>query len=371
MGLSAVSEPSKLDFRCPTPIASQWTAAVRDAAFGQRSAIPGGEATNVSFARLKATYAHDNLLNELGKQGSQDPHKQSKLAFANLKENRAARRNLAALNQARAYLYGPRAFGPKAWYSDQPALARRLKNQDQRRQFRMGLKGSLEFLNQLRLIDLRTALTSGDPAILEGIHRNTSTTVEHFRELLSLASPVDVLRLFAPDKVDAIMNIINGVDALADFNQRLGKHLASHPALEPIHDVVCDILRSGQDFASVSKNSPLNIATEALRHRCTTSDADATIFANTGPRPTAARTRTPTRTGPRRANANAFNSQNTPRNTQSTARRGTAARSARYIRHCFNFQHGTCVLADCRYAHQCNICAATNHGADVCPQNNY
>ena len=113
MGLSAVAEPTKFDFRFPTPIASQWTAAIKDAAFGQRSAIPGGDAANISFARLKATYAHDNLLNELGKQGSQDPHKQSKLAFANLKENRAARRNLAALNQARAYAYGPGLLDPK------------------------------------------------------------------------------------------------------------------------------------------------------------------------------------------------------------------------------------------------------------------
>ena len=365
MGLSTVSEPTKLDFRFPTPIASQWTAAVRDAAFGQRSAIPGGEATNVSFARLKATYAHDNLLNELGKQGSQDPHKQSKLAFANLKENRAARRSLAALNQARAHPYGPWAFGPKAWYSEQPAVARRFKSQDDRRQFRMGLKCSLEFLNQLRLMDLRTTLTTGDPAVLGGIQRNTATTVEHFRELLSLASPVDVLRLFAPGKIDAIMNIINGIDALADFNQRLGKHLATHSALEPIHDVVCDILRSGLDFASVSKNTPLNIATEAVRHRCTSLDADATIF---GPRPAGARTQTPNRTGQRRATATT--PRNLPRNTRSTARRGGAARSPQRFRHCFDFQRNACNLANCRFAHQCSNCAATDHGRNACPQNN-
>ena len=103
-----------MDFRFPTPISSQWTSDVRRSAFGHRSAIPGADDTGLSFARLKATYAHDNLLNELGKQGSEDPQKQSALAFANLKENRAARRNLAALNQARAYAYGPRAFGPKS-----------------------------------------------------------------------------------------------------------------------------------------------------------------------------------------------------------------------------------------------------------------
>ena len=114
METTPASRAMKLDFRFPTPIASQWTSDVRRTAFGYRSAIPSGDNVGLSFARLKATYAHDNLLNELGKQGTEDPQKQAALAFANLKENRTARRNFAALNQARAYAYGPRAFGPKA-----------------------------------------------------------------------------------------------------------------------------------------------------------------------------------------------------------------------------------------------------------------
>ena len=234
----------------------------------------------------------------------------------------------------------------------------------------MGLKCSLEFLNQLRLMDLRTALTSGDPYVLHGIQINTATTVDNFRKLLALASPVEILKLFAPDKVEAIMNIIDGIDALADFNQRLGKHLASHSALEPIHDVVCDILRSNLDFADISKKHPLNIATEAIKHLCSTSDADATIFANSGSRLAGVRTQAPARTGPRRTNATATTSQNSTRTTQSTARRGTAARSARFIRHCFNFQRNACTIANCRYAHQCGICASTEHGSNACPENN-
>ena len=159
------------------------------------------------------------------------------------------------------------------------------------------------------------------------------------------------------------MNIVDGIDALADFNQRLGRHMASHTALEPIHDVICDILRSGLDFASVTKNNPLSIATEAIKHQCTATDADATIFARSGPATVGSRIRTPTATGPRRANA----STTTTRNTQRAARRGTAAQPVQYTRYCFNFQRGLCSLPNCRYAHQCNACGAANHGAESCP----
>ena len=83
--------------------------------------------------------------------------------------------------------------------------------------------------------------------------------------------------------MDAISNILDGVESLADFNQRLGKHLALQPALEPIHSVLCDLLRSGLDFAAAAASCPLNIATEAMRHQCSTPDDDAVTFAKPAP----------------------------------------------------------------------------------------
>ena len=127
-----------------------------------------------------------------------------------------------------------------------------MKSQTHRRQLRLGLKSSFEFLNQLRLGDLRTTLDGGDAAALSYIARGEKATVEEFRKKLSLASPRHILMLFAPEKMDAIANILDGVESLADFNQRLGKHLALQPALEPIHSVLCDLLRSGLDFAATT-----------------------------------------------------------------------------------------------------------------------
>ena len=162
-------------------------------------------------------------------------------------------------------------------------MARRLKTQAHRRQLRLGLKSSFEFLNQLRLLDLRTTLDGGDAAPLSHIARDEKATVEEFRKKLSLASPRHILMLFAPGKMDAISNILVGIESLADFNQRLGRHLALQPALEPIHSVLCDVLRSGLDFAASAAQCPLNIATEALRYQCTTPDDDAVTFAKSVP----------------------------------------------------------------------------------------
>ena len=81
-----------------------------------------------------------------------------------------------------------------------------------------------------------------------------------------------------PHKATAIVQIMNGIESLADFNQRLGRRMASQPALEPIHAVLCDMLRSGTDFATNTRRNPLGIATQAVRQVCSTPDDDATVF---------------------------------------------------------------------------------------------
>ena len=111
----------------------------------------------------------------------------------------------------------------------------------------MGLKANMEFWTQLRIGDLRAALTEGDPATLRNLPKTTSGTVEEFRKFFMTTPVIDVLKLIVPHKADAVISILNGIELLAHFNQRLNRHLASHPALEPIHAVLCDMLRSGED----------------------------------------------------------------------------------------------------------------------------
>ena len=215
----------------------------------------------------------------------------------------------------------------------------------------------MEFLNQLRISDLQSALADGDPAILSQIEQGTAATVDGFRELLSLTSPLDILRLFAPTKVEDITNIVDAIDSLADFNQQLGRYLGSHTALEPIHNVVCDILRSGIDFSSISRNKPLSIATQAVMHQCSSPDADATFTkqGTTSQRGSGSSTPSTSRRSRTNNNANAARGngawqQNRQQNRQT----------------CHNFQRDTCTRLNCIYIHQCRKCGSMDHGANAC-----
>ena len=103
-----------------------------------------------------------NDISNISKFKPDNSKRATQLAYANLRQNRSARRDLAALHAARSHIYGEREFGLKAWYSDKPGIARRLKTQNQRRQFRLGLVSAFKFFNQLRIGDLRATLTDGD-----------------------------------------------------------------------------------------------------------------------------------------------------------------------------------------------------------------
>ena len=83
-----------------------------------------------SFPHLKATYAQMQLVNDISNISKFKPDnskRATQMAYANLRQNRSARRDLAALHAARSHTYGEREFGFKAWYSNKPGIARRLK----------------------------------------------------------------------------------------------------------------------------------------------------------------------------------------------------------------------------------------------------
>ena len=75
---------------------------------------------------------------------------------------------------------------------------------------------------------------------------------------------VDVLKVFVSHKVATIIKMLNGVKSLANFNQKLNRHLASNPALEPIHAVTL-----------ATQQTTLGFATQGLQHMCARPDEDA------------------------------------------------------------------------------------------------
>ena len=96
----------------------------------------------------------------------------------------------------------------------------------------MGLVSAFKFFNQLRIGDLRATLTDGDASMLSNLPADAKASVHEFREFLTLTPAIDVLNLFAPYKSAAVVQILSGIEALADFNQRLCSHMAAQLALE-------------------------------------------------------------------------------------------------------------------------------------------
>ena len=137
-----------------------------------------------------------NDISNISKFKPDNSKRATQLAYANLRLNRSARRDLAALHATRSHVYGEREFGYKAWYSDKPGIARRLKTSAD--SFRLGLVSAFKFFNQLRIGDLRATLTDGDASMLSNLPADAKASVHEFREFLSLTPLIDVLNLLAP-----------------------------------------------------------------------------------------------------------------------------------------------------------------------------
>ena len=61
------------------------------------------------------------------------------LMFNKLRNDPIARSRLENIHAARAHRYGSAHFGPRFWYKENPAIAKKFSSQADRRKFRQGL----------------------------------------------------------------------------------------------------------------------------------------------------------------------------------------------------------------------------------------
>ena len=292
-----------------------------------------------TFAELQNDLTNDTFISALGKYSVDDPAKIDLLALANLSENRHARNDLSALHAARSCLYGSRQLGDRKWFSDKPGIARRLKTQDQRRQFRIGLIANLAFYNKLNLGDLTNVLHTGDPSGLATLSNSAALTIPAWRQFAALVSPYDILRVFAPHRAAALNDAINQIADLSNYIQSVCGHLAANQALEPAHDVICRLLRSGADFGHAAAYNPIQVAAAAAAPLCTGSDVDGTLAKSSSTAQS------------RRTNA---------------ANRSRLNRQATAGPVCYRFQDGLCTTPNCRFQHACSHCGREGHGRASC-----
>ena len=284
-----------------------------------------------SFAQLRDDLTNDNFLSALGKFAVDDPARLDRLSLANLRENKRARNNLAALNAARTCLFGARQLGSRKWYKDTPGIALRLKTQAQRRQFRLGLIANLAFYNKLNISDLRSVFCSGDSSGLASVSATTPMSIPALRSVTAATSPYDVLRVIAPEKAGLLEVTLRQISALADYVQSLCGYMAANEALEPAHAVICKLLRTGADFEAAVTSSPIHVAAAAMAPLCSHPDVDGVLQ------------KKPAATLARRRPLQFF-------------QRG----------YCFSFQNGACTNRSCRYRHLCSRCQAPGHGMRAC-----
>ena len=284
-----------------------------------------------SFAQLRDDLTNDNFLSALGKFAVDDPARLDRLSLANLRENKRARNNLAALNAARTCLFGARQMGSRNWYKDTPGIASRLKTQAQRRQFRLGLIANLAFYNKLNISDLCSIFGSGNSSGFASMSATTPISIPALRSATAASSPYDVLRVLAPEKAGLLEATIRQISALADYVQSLCSHLAANEALEPAHAVICKLLRTGADFEGAVASRPIHVAAAAMAPLCPHPDVDGVLQ------------RRPSATLVRR-------------------------RPLQFIQrgYCFAFQNGACTNRSCHYRHVCSRCRRPGHGMRNC-----
>ena len=98
---------------------------------------------------------------------------------------------------------------------------------------------------------------------------NSDTPVSFFQLQYAVRrlSPLDLLRLFSPDKTARVSEAVSEISALAEYELSLCNHLAASEPLEPMHAVLVKLLRSGADFKTTLTNHPIQLETQRFS-RC-------------------------------------------------------------------------------------------------------
>ena len=251
--------------------------------------------------------------------------------FEKLVGDPLARSRIENLHAARAHKYGHAHFGPKYWYKESLNLAKKWRSQDDRRKFRAGLKGLVDFLNQLNIMDLEKLLNNGEPEGFNLLKIPGPMSPETFCSCLKSTPPIKMIEFINKRKATDILELVGKISSLAHFSQSMADYFARDDALEPALAVVCEVLRTNQDVGGVLEKRAatfMSLAQPYDKHR-SAADRDATGRKNTGKYATA---------GP------------------SARRRGL----------CFAFQTNDCKSRNCTYKHECRRCGSSSHGEMRC-----
>ena len=313
------------EMKCPTGVKSEFMERLR-------KLIPLEDGGNVKKSLMFSNQFETKILNLLEAAKPKEFDVQHfEQVYNKLLKDPMARSQLENLHAARAHKYGYAQFGSKFWYKESKNIARKFKNQSDRRKFRMGLKGLIDFINQLNIMDLEKLLDEGDSEGFKLLKIPTPVSPETFCKYLEHVPPLKLIEFVNRNKAQDIQKALEKISTLAHFSQSMADYFARDDALEPALAVICEALRSAEDIGGMMKKRAATFLSLAQPYEKERSTEDHAMSASKKDRKSG--------------------SQNLP--------------NQKYT--CFSFQRGNCNFGkNCFYKHECKECGSRNHGSDNC-----
>ena len=314
---------------------------------------PKAEGANVCPIDFSSEF-QKKLLDLLGSAapGADSDANKCEFMFNKLRKDPVARSRLENIHAARAHRYGSAHFGPKFWYKENHAIAKKLKCQADRRKFRQALRADLDFINQLNLMDFEDLLNLGKAEALNLLKLNEPVTPSELFASLRNVPPLSIIRLINEATAEKITKVLQKISQLAHFSQSMADYFAHDDALEPALAVLCEVLRNAPEIGAVLNNNCQTFLGLANCFQKLRSDEDHDIkkfMATQKPTPKGAKETRQFRPGGRPS----------IRPGRLPFRPGL----------CFRFQMPSgCSRQPCNFTHNCAACNSQEHGRSNCPK---
>ena len=298
----------------------------------------GGAFEEATYFNAGSTNLKSQLLRKL-LAADQSDNDDGEFLFNKLQKNPHLRKSLSAVNRARAFKYGSRAFGHKKWYKENFDTREGLRTNEDRRKFRFGLKSNIDFLIQLDVLNLR--------AHLQDNSFNPQGVSQGAPQLLSDGSFISMMHNVDAKRCSTICAILDRISDNLDYSQSLAEYFATDDMLEPALMLITETLRRDPNLRKNLHGGSFASNAMVYRHRASPLDHDVN-FSRPRPRPSS-------------------NTTASPKNRATNIRNKKGFGKYKYG-YCFRFQHtDDCDRPDCEFMHKCNTCDGTSHGETSCP----
>ena len=272
-----------------------------------------------------------------------------KMTYDRLRQNPLERSRLENIHAARAYRYGIAHLGSKHFYKEDTNLGSKLKTQTDCRKFRAGLKGDVDFINQLNMLDLEECFKGGSSDCLKTLKLQEPVLTSELKNKLKEVPPIELIKFVNEEKACKILKIFEKIISLAHFCQSMSDYFAHDDALQPALAVVCQVLRQNENTGAILNDRHTTFLGLAQSFQMLKSHMDRDCEGESG-----------------------------QKTIRSTYRRHSSDREAARTRKrsnpyeegfCYNFQkYSSCSNRNCRFSYRCAICRSTN-GKAVCSRN--